>query len=159
MNKLFFVEILRWAAFPLGIIMFLGTGTSFGFFAGASLGILATLIFWNLTTREVNNIIGNEIAKDVNASISRIGDYANFVEIKVLNSGMVVRVYLVQAQEKLGQIKTAVEMALRENDHKDRILLMQLTNMDSKDNIKAYRAILNRELFEAIKGLKKMGKK
>lgn len=153
-NKVRILSRLKWLGFPLGYLMYFGTVNSFPIGISLILSIVATVAFWLLIRREEVNYMGRFIAKDVSTAISDVGQYPNIIEIKRLSAGLVVRVYLVQAKEKLPVIQRSIENILRHNVFGNRILFIQMTDMQDRSFLKSHQEALNMELLNTLKKYK-----
>ena len=130
--------------------MYFGTVNSFGHYAACMLCLLATVGFWVLVRSEQSRLIGETIADDIKAAIKEVGNVKSFVEIKRLKSGILARVYLVNAREKAVFVHRAITRKLDGCTMKKYLWVMQLTDMPGKDDFKETQQRLNEQLLEEL---------
>lgn len=126
------VGIVKWICFPLGYLMYFCTRGSFGEVAAVLLAIFATVIFWALMRNEQRNLIGHTIATQIKEAISEISNAENFIEIKKLKSGIIARVYLINAKDQVAVVHKAISAKMEKSVFKKYLWVMQLTDMPSK---------------------------
>jgi hypothetical protein len=140
----------KWLCIPLGIIMYYGTVSSFGELSASILCFMATAVFWKLMKGEQGRIIGETIADDIRDAIKEVGGVESFVEIKRLRSGILARVYLVNAKEKAIFVHRAITRKLDGCSMKKYLWVMQLTDMPGRDDFKETQKRLNDQLVEEV---------
>lgn len=142
--------LAKWLCIPLGSIMYFGTVNSFGHYVACILCLAATVGFWMLMRGEQGRIIGESIADDIREAIKEVGDVESFIEIKRLKSGILARVYLVNAKEKAIFVHRSIARKLDECSMKKYLWVMQLTDMHGKDDFKETQQRLNEQLLEEL---------
>lgn len=142
--------MLKWLSFPLGLIMYYGTAYSFGGGVAVALTIAATVSFWVIVKNEQARLIGQTIADEIKAAISEFGNVESFVEIKKMKSGIIARVYLVNAREKAVYIHRSITRKLDGCSMKKYLWVMQLTDMPGKGAFKETQERLNEQLLDEL---------
>ena len=92
---------LKWLCFVPATVMFLWTRAAFGTTVSIILAFAFGIAFGKICSRGKRTIICEEIIRDMKHGLSKAGFYDTVFEIKSLNIGLVVRVYLIKA--KIGQ--------------------------------------------------------
>lgn len=149
------IGITRWLCFPLGLIMFFATQGSFGQIAATVLAVIATVSFWAMMRNEHTRLIGQSIAKEIKEAISETGNVESYIEIKRLKSGIIARVYLINAKEKVTIVHRAITRRLEECTFKKYLWIMQLTDMPGKGALKETQRMLNDQLLEELMSKRK----
>lgn len=144
------IGLLRWLGLPLGGIMYACTRVSFGDTAAAALGVLAAVSFWLLMRSEQSRLIGQTIAREIKEAISEAGNVESYIEIKRLKSGIIARVYLINAREKVTVIHKAISRRLENCTFKKYLWIMQLTDMPGKSAFRDTQRLLNEQLLEEL---------
>ncbi len=144
------IGITKWLSFPLGYIMYYGTVDSFGAWAAMMLTILAASAFWALMKNEQGRLIGESIANDIRDVISEFAGVESFVEIRKFRSGILARVYLVNAREKAAFIHRSITRKLDGCAMKKYLWAMQLTDMPGKGAYEETQRLLNEQLMEEM---------
>ena len=142
--------IAKWIALPLGYIMYFGTEYSFGGGVAMILAIFAMLTFWVLIKSEQGRLIGETIADEIKAALSEFSNIESFVEIKKMRSGIIARIYLVNAREKAVYVHRAIARKLDNCTMKKYLWVMQLTDMPGKGAFKETRERLDEQLIEEL---------
>jgi len=142
--------IAKWLALPLGYIMYFGTEYSFGGGVAMVLAIFAMMTFWILVKSEQARRIGETIADEIKAAISEFGNIESVVEIKKMRSGIIARIYLVNAREKAVYVHRAITRKLDQCSMKKYLWVMQLTDMPGKGAFKETRERLDEQLIEEL---------
>ena len=140
----------KWLCVPMGSIMYYGTVNSFGHLAASILCLIAVTGFWLLMKGEQHRMIGETIADDIRDAIEEVGNVESFIEIKRLKSGILARVYLVNAKEKAIFVHKAVTRKLDGCSMKKYLWVMQLTDMPAMDDFKETQQRLNEQLLEEL---------
>ena len=141
---------IKWIALPLGYLMYFGTAYSFGGGVAMVLAIFAMLSFWILVKSEQSRLIGQTIAEDIRAALAEFSNVESFVEIKRMKSGILARIYLVNAREKAVYIHRAITHKLDNCSMKKYLWVMQLTDMPAKGAFKETQERLNEQLIEEL---------
>lgn len=144
------IGISKWLCFPLGYIMFFCTQESFGNIISVILAVAATVSFWLMMKSEQTRLIGQTIAKEIKEAISETGNVESYIEIKRLKSGIIARVYLINARDKVTVVHKAITMRLEECTFKKYLWIMQLTDMPGKGALKETQRMLNDQLLEEL---------
>lgn len=144
------IGLTKWLCFPLGYIMLFFTRDSFGDMTAACLSIIATVSFWAMVRNEQVRLIGQYIAKDIRDAISEISNVENMIEIKKLKSGIIARVYLINAKDKVTVIHRAIANKLNDCTFKKYLWIMQLTDMPGKSALKETQRMLNEQLLDEL---------
>ena len=142
--------LAKWLCIPMGMIMYYGTVNSFGHYAACFLCLAATVGFWMLMRGEQGRIIGETIADDIKEAIKEVDGVESFIEIKRLKSGILARVYLVNAREKAIFVHKSIQRKLDDCSMKKYLWVMQLTDMPGKDDFKETQKRLNEQLSEEV---------
>lgn len=142
--------LVKWLCVPLGMIMYYGTVNSFGHYAACALCLAATIGFWMLVRGEQSRMISETIADDIKAAIKEIEGVESFIEIKRLKSGILARVYLVNAREKAIFVHRSIQRKLEDCSMKKYLWVMQLTDMPEKEDFKETQQRLNEQLIEEV---------
>ena len=144
------IGMLKWLAFPLGYIMYFFTGDSFGQPAAILLGLAAAIAFWLLIRSERSRLIGQTIASEIKAAISETSNVESFIEIKRLKSGIIARVYLINAREQAAVIHRSVARRIEDCSLKKYLWIMQMTDMPGKGALRETQRKLNEQLIEEL---------
>lgn len=144
------IGILKWLSFIPGYIMMVCTEASFGQDVSAVLGVLATVSFWILMGRERSRIIGQTIAGEIKEAISSAANVDSYIEIKRLRSGILARVYLIDAKEKMALIHRAVTNRMENCSMRKYLWIMQMTDMPGKNALQETQKLLNEQLLEEL---------
>jgi len=144
------IGLAKWLCIPLGFIMYDGTVNSFGNIAASILCFAATAAFWMLMKGEQGRLIGEFIADDIRDAIKEVGNVESFIEIKRLKSGILARVYLVDAREKAAFVHKSITRKLDGCAMKKYLWVMQLTDMPGRDDFKETQQRLNEQLLEEL---------
>lgn len=140
----------RWLSILFGYIMFFCTQESFGRAIGMTLGIIAAAAFWFLMGSERSRLIGQTIADEIKRAIQDTARVESFIEIKKLRSGIIARVYLIDAKEKAGMIHSAINQRLQTSAFSNYIWILQLTDMPAKTMLKDVQKRLNEQLLDEL---------
>ena len=140
----------RWLCIPFAYIMYFGTVNSFGTIVSCALAMIAMVAFWVLMRKEQSRLIGESIAKEIENAISAYGNIESMVEIKRLRSGIIARVYLINAKEKAVLIHRTITRALDDCSFKKYLWIMQLTDMPGKGHFKETQRRLNEQLLDEL---------
>lgn len=144
------IGVAKWICFPLGYTMYFFTRGSFGETAAGILGIIATVAFWALVRNEQTRLIGQSIAFEIKSAINSVGNFENFIEIKKIKKGIIARVYLINSGSGAAVIQRAITEKIEESALKKYLWIMQLTDMESKKDLKKTQKILNEQLLEEL---------
>lgn len=144
------IGLLKWLGLPLGGVMLFFTADSFGTAAGAVLGVAAGLSFWFLMKNEQSRLIGQTIANEIRQAISETANVDSLIEIKRLRSGIIARVYLINAREKVSMIHQAVAKRMEACSLKRYLWIMQMTDMPRRSALRETQKMLNEKLLEEI---------
>ncbi|MBR3785227.1 MAG: hypothetical protein IKJ77_02330 [Firmicutes bacterium] len=145
------IGLAKWLCIPLGCIMFYGTVNSFGPFAARLLSLAAMAGFFLLMRNEQHRLIGETIAGDIRDAIQEVGNVESFVEIRRVKSGILARVYLVNAREKAVFVQRAITRKLEECSMKKYLWVMQLTDMPAGVSLEETQQKLNEKLMEELR--------
>ena len=149
---------LKWMSFLLGFIMYIFTIDSFGYLLSSLCTIIATVSFWNIVRNEQTRIIGRTIADEIKKAISETGDVDNLIEIKRSKSGIIARVYLINAKERAQLIHHAIASHMERCSFKRYIWVMQLTDMPGRSAFPETQKILNEQLIDELTRKRKQEK-
>lgn len=144
------IGIAKWLCFPLGYIMYFFTNESFGRWTAVWLAVLATVSFWALMRSEQARLIGQSIAQDIRDAISETANVESLIEIKRLKSGIIARVYLINAREKVTDIHRAIANKMEECTFRKYLWIMQLTDMPGKGALEETQKMLNDQLLDEL---------
>jgi hypothetical protein len=144
------VGISKWLCFPMGYVMYYFTFSSFGLAAAIVLAVIATVAFWLILRREETRLIGQNIAMSIRAAIDETANVDNFIEIKRMKSGIIARVYLINARESAAAVQNAIKRRIDESSFKKYLWVMQLTDMASRNDLAQTQKILNDQLLEQL---------
>ena len=144
------IGIAKWIALPLGYIMYFGTEYSFGGGIAMFLAIVAMIVFWMMMKGEQARLIGETIADEIKAAISEFDNIESVVEIKKMRSGIIARIYLVNAREKAVYVHRAITRKLDNCSMKKYLWVMQLTDMPGKGAFKETRERLDEQLIDEL---------
>ncbi len=142
--------LLKWLSFPLGFIMFIFILESFGSIISSLFSAIAIVTFWNIVKNEQTRIIGQSIAEEIKMAISEAGNIDNMIEIKRMKSGIIARVYLINAKEKAQIIHRAIAYRMENCTFKKYLWIMQLTDMPGKSALQETQKLLNEQLLEEL---------
>lgn len=149
---------LKWMSFLLGFIMYSFTINSFGYLISSLCTIIATVSFWNIVRNEQTRIIGRTIADEIKKAISETGNVDNLIEIKRSKSGIIARVYLINAKERAQLIHRAIASHMDSCSFKRYIWVMQLTDMPGRSSFSETQKILNEQLVDELTKKRKQEK-
>lgn len=141
---------LRWASLPLGCIMYVFSRESFGEAAASFLGALFGCAFWFLIRHEKSRLIGQTIASEIRAAISEAANVESFIEIKRLRSGIIARIYLINAKDKVTLIHRSVARRMENCSLKKYLWILQMTDMPGKNALHETQKILNEQLIDEL---------
>ncbi|MDD6042309.1 MAG: hypothetical protein PUB87_00975 [Eubacteriaceae bacterium] len=149
----------RWLGLPLGIVMYLGTRTAFGEESAMMLGAIAAAVFVIIMRRGCTRVISEAIAGEIKEAISKVAKVESFIEMKGASRGLIARVYLVGAKEKITDINRMINSRLEDSVLRKHLWIMQLTDMDSRDDLKMTQERLNEQLIEELEKIAKERRK
>ncbi|MCI5688834.1 hypothetical protein AALA24_09490 [Anaerovoracaceae bacterium 42-11] len=144
------IGMMKWLGIPLGYIMLFATRESFGDVAGICLGTIAAVSFWILMQKERSRIIGQTIAKEIKEAISIAGNIESFIEIKRMRSGIIARVYLINAKERAAAVHKSISRRIEQCDLKKYLWVMQMTDMPAASSLSEMQKKLNEQLIEEL---------
>ena len=144
------IGLLKWLALPLGYIMYFFTGDSFGETPSLLLGFAAALAFWLLIKSEQSRLIGQTIASEIKSAISEAANVESFIEIKRLRSGIIARVYLINARDKVELVHRSISRRIEACSLKKYLLIMQMTDIPGLNALRESQRLLNEQLIEEI---------
>lgn len=150
--------MLKWMSFLLGFIMYSFTIHSFGYLLSSLCTVIATVSFWNIVRNEQTRLIGRKIADEIKIAISETGNVDNMIEIKRSKSGIIARVYLINAKEKAQIIHRAIANRMDGCSFKRYIWVMQLTDMPGRSAFDETQKILNEQLVDELMKKRKQDK-
>lgn len=146
------LNLLMWMGVPLGLIMYVGTEEAFGFEMAMPLSIIAATSFALIVRKGKERIISEALAKEIREAINRFGRIENYIEIKSgKRIGLIARIYLINAGSRAGEINQVVRNRLETSVFKGKIWILQLTDMASKEELRATRQALDIQLVEELK--------
>ena len=146
------IGIGKWLCFPLGYVMYYFTSSSFGYVISIILSLIATVAFWFLMRREETRLIGHDIAMSIRDAINETANVENFIEIKRMKSGIIARVYLINAKESAAAIQKAIKKKIDASKMKKYLWVMQMTDIGSRDELAQTQKILNDQLLDQLAG-------
>ncbi len=149
-KRILTLKIGKWLGVLIGFIMYIGTSSAFTGPVSAALGAAFGIAFWVLLKKEEIRQIGHEIALTIREAVRDSWDGEHFIEIKRIRRGMIARVYLIGSRERLERVRKAVGARLSEDTYADQVWIMQMTNLKSRNDLKAARDVLNRQLVNSI---------
>ena len=154
------LSLIKWLGLPLGLIMYFGTVSAWGDGIALPLGFIAAFSFTLIIRRAMDRTVSDAIVKEIRAAIHRFGQIENYIEIKKANkTGIIARIYLINAGTKVSEINQAVKKHLEESVFKGRVWILQMTDIRSKDELNATRQILDRQLLDELKKMSKSDEK
>ena len=157
-KKIKLYGILKWLCFIPGTVMYVFTINSFGYLLSALCTIIATVAFYNIMDKEQTRRIGLSIAGEIKKAIAETGNVDNLIEIKKVKSGIIARVYLINARERAQIIQKAITKHLNSSDFKRYLWIMQLTDMPGKSALQDRQKLLNDELIAELTKKKNQAK-
>lgn len=157
-NKIKLYGILKWLCFIPGTVMYIFTIDSFGYMISALCTIIATVAFYHIMDKEQTRRIGLSIAGEIKKAIAETGNVDNLIEIKKVKSGIIARVYLINARERAQIIQRAITNHLSNSEFKRYLWIMQLTDMPGKSFLRDRQRLLNDELIEELTKRKNQAK-
>ena len=146
------IFILKCTCFLLGAVMWYFTRDSFGSIIAICLGVAATVSFWLLMRKEETRLIGQNIAMSIREAINETAQIESFIEIKKMKGGIIARVYLINAREMAATVQRAIKNKIDGSIFKKYILVMQMTDMASKDDLASTQRFLNDQLLRQLVG-------
>ncbi|MCI5721520.1 MAG: hypothetical protein MR328_03515 [Firmicutes bacterium] len=150
------LSMASWLSVPLGLIMYFGTADAFGDEIAIPLGIIAATAFILILRKSSDQIISEMIAKEIREAIHRFGQIENYIEIKKANrTGIIARIYLINAGAKVSEINQAVKNRLESSVFKGRIWILQMTDIGSREELNETRQVLDRQLLEELRKIAK----
>lgn len=142
---------LKWLCFLPAGIMFVWTRAAFGTMISSILAAVFGIAFVKICSRGKRTIICEEIIKDMKAGLDKAGFYDTVFEIKSLNIGLVVRVYLIRAKNKAEVCSRIVADMMENGWYKEHIWLTQVVDIEGAESLLEARRALNDALIEDIK--------
>lgn len=150
------LSMASWLSVPLGLIMYFGTADAFGDEIAIPLGIIAATAFILILRKSSDQIISEMIAREIREAIHRFGQIENYIEIKKANrTGIIARIYLINAGAKVSEINQAVKNRLESSVFKGRIWILQMTDIGSREELNETRQVLDRQLLEELRKIAK----
>ena len=150
------LSMASWLSVPLGLIMYFGTADAFGDEIAIPLGIIGATAFILILRKSSDQIISEMIAKEIREAIHRFGQIENYIEIKKANrTGIIARIYLINAGAKVSEINQAVKNRLESSVFKGRIWILQMTDIGSREELNETRQVLDRQLLEELRKIAK----
>lgn len=144
------LKLLQLLAIPLGILMYGCTYKSFGLVISLALGFAAGAAFYFLVKKEISRIAGEAIVSNIKKAISENGNVENYVEIRRIKSGIIARVYLVNAKVNVGKVYSAIMESIESSGFKKFVWAMQLTEIPGANALGAARDKLNQQLIQEL---------
>ncbi len=123
---------------------------SFGTFISSLFSAMAIVAFWNIVKNEQTRLIGQTIADEIKKAISEAGNIDNMIEIKRMKSGIIARVYLINARERAQIVHRSIANRMEHCTFKKYLWIMQLTDMPGKGALRETQKILNEQLLEEL---------
>lgn len=142
---------LRFLGFPLGWIMYYLTVRSFGETIALILCVIATLAFWFIVTQGRDKEYYDRIAGEINEAINDVGKIEHLIEMKMLATGMVIRVYLINPGERIEIYTKAIYRALLNWNITSKSWAVQVATAPSKEQIDKVRTSLDEELIQDLR--------
>ncbi len=149
--------MLSFLAYPLGGIMWFFTRKSFGPWVAIVFGVLAAVIFWNLVRAEVSRMVGREAAAETKDVLSGMDVGGHITEVKRVGSAYILRVYLLRSQESLRDVRDAITERFEDTGLSNLFFTLQLSGMDSEDELAEKRKTMNQQLMEQVRNRKRPG--
>lgn len=144
------IKKARWLSLLFGYIMFFCTQDSFGRTTAVLLGVVAAVVFWTLMGSEHSRLVGQIIADEIKKAIQETEKVESLIEIKKIRSGIIARVYLINARERAGAIHSAINRRLQNSRFRRYIWILQLTDMPAKTMLQEVQKRLNEQLLDEL---------
>ena len=141
----------KWMCLPLAFLMFFGTVKSFGTVLSTVMAVVFALSFYTIVENEQIRLIGETIAAEIKKAISETGNVDSMIEIQKLRSGIIARVYLINAKERVGLIHKAITRQLEKSKFKKYLWIMQLTDMPGRSFLNETQQMLNEQLIDELR--------
>ena len=142
---------IGWFWFLPSIVMFLVTQPPFGTVAALALSAVFGLAFNRICKKARNGIICEEIVRDMKEGLDKAGFKDTVFEIKNVNIGLVVRVYMIQARSRAEIYSKIIADRLESGWYKKHIWMTQVVDVERAEAIGDARRVLNEALIDDIK--------
>ena len=83
-------------------------------------------------------------------AISIAGNIESFIEIKRMRSGIIARVYLINAKERAAAVHKSISRRIEQCDLKKYLWVMQMTDMPAASSLSEMQKKLNEQLIEEL---------
>ena len=153
LNKLKYLGLL------LGAGMYLYVEPRMGSLWASALCLLAGMGFTFICENSARTIMCEHVAKDLGAALRERGFSRHSFEIKSLKTGLIIRIYMIRAEEKVAQCNSIIMERISQSWYKESVWITQLVDLDSEDDIRDARESLDDELVEQLKKMRDEARK
>ncbi len=145
---------LRWLGAIFGVIMYFATEGAFGFYFAVALGIAATLGFFHICDKERRRIMCQFVADDIRAAVNEAGHNRCIVEIKSINAGIIMRVYLVGAGRLAINYNRAIMERIKKSWYRKDIWVTQILELDHESELEEAHEYLDKQLMKDLRRIR-----
>ena len=151
---------VKWLGAGFAVIMYLAVVNTFGEVPAIILGAVAGVSFFLICEKEKRNILCEHVSETIHAALEKIGQSDCIFEIKTMRPGLIIRVYLIKANEKVHLCNKAIIDTISRSWFRQQVWITQVVNINSEEDIDDAQRSLNEELLNDVRGAReKEGKK
>lgn len=99
-------------------------------------------------------IMCEHVVQDLGGALKARGFSRHSFEIKSLKAGLIIRIYMIRAEEKISLCNSIIMERITQSWYKDMVWITQLVDLNSEDEIREARDTLDDELIEQIKEMR-----
>ena len=142
---------LRFGGVLFGLLMYLGTRAAFGMIISVILGALFAVGFYMLCEMQAQRTICQYVADDLKDVLLRAGHEQCIVEIRSLRVGMLTRIYLLGARQRMKGCGKTVTEHIRQSWYFHWIWGLQMIVLEDESEIAQAQALLDQRLLEDLR--------
>ena len=137
-----------------GVVMYMFVEPRMGIAWASVLCFAAGLGFILICENSRKIIMCEHVANDLGNVLKARGFSRHSFEIKNLKAGLIIRIYLISADERVALCNRIIMERITQSWYKDMVWITQLVDLNNEDEIKEARETLDDELIEEIKRLR-----
>ncbi len=141
---------LRFGGALFGLLMYLGTRAAFGTVISVILGVLFAVGFFVLCEVQAQRAICQYVADDLKEVLLRAGHEKCIVEIRSLRVGMLTRIYLLGARQRVKGCGRTVTEHIRQSWYFQWIWGLQMIVLEDESEIAEAQELLDQRLMEDL---------
>ena len=145
---------VKYLGLIFGVVMYMFVEPRMGSVWASVLCFLAGLSFILICENSRKIIMCEHVANDLGSALKARGFSRHSFEIKNLKAGLIIRIYLIRAEERVALCNSIIMEKITQSWYKDMVWITQLVDLNNEDEIKEARETLDDELIEEIKRLR-----